>query len=93
MLISIKRIVILATVLAAATFPAVASARPVGPDHPYLVASPVAQTAAPAHLVSPASTSGFKWHDAAFGAAAMLILVGIGTGATLAVRRRSAILS
>jgi hypothetical protein len=33
---------------------------------------------------------GFQWDDAGLGAAGMLVLVGVGSGTVVAVRRRSA---
>jgi hypothetical protein len=81
---SIKRLVMIAIVLAAAIIPAAASARPVPPDiAPYSVGPPAAQH------VSATPSSGFSWHDAGFGAAAMLVLIGVGTGAAVVMRRRS----
>lgn len=82
---SIKRLVMIATVLAAAIIPAAASARPVPADTaPYSVSPPVVQQ------VAATTAPGFSWHDAGFGAAAMLVLVAVGSGAVVAVRRRSA---
>jgi hypothetical protein len=88
MLTSIKRLAILATVLGAVLIPAVASARPVGPDNPYFVPGPAAT---PAQPIATTSVPGFKWDDAGFGAAATLVLVAIGAGATLVVRRRAVV--
>ena len=87
---AIKRLVLLATVLTAVIIPAVAAARTDAPDQSYSDAAAAVQAIAPAPA-RPASTTsiaGFSWHDAAVGAAAMLLLLGVGTGATLAVRRR-----
>jgi hypothetical protein len=88
---SIKRLVLIATVLAGAIIPSVASARPDGPEQPYSDAAAAVQAVAPAPAGPAATTSmtGFSWHDAAFGAAGMLMLIGLGTGATVAVRRRA----
>jgi hypothetical protein len=36
-----------------------------------------------------AGAAGFSWHDAAFGAAGMLVLVAVSSGTVLAVRRRA----
>jgi hypothetical protein len=88
---SIQRLVLLATVLTAAIIPAVAAARPDAPNQSYSDAAAAVQAIAPAPA-RPASTTsmaGFSWHDAAFGAAGALLLLGVGTGATLAVRRRT----
>ena len=91
MLKSIKRLAIVATLVAAAVIPSAATARPVGPDQPYFDGAAAVQTAtpAPARPESGTSVSSFSWHDAAVGAAATLFVVGIGTGAALAVRRRA----
>lgn len=90
---SIRRPLLLATVLSAAVIPAVASARPDGPERPYSDAAAAVQAVAPpaapaAPAVSAPSTSGFSWHDAGFGAAGMLVLIVLGSGTVLAVRRR-----
>jgi hypothetical protein len=91
---SIKRLIMIATVLGAAVLPSIAAARPDGPDRPYSDASAAVQAIAPpeAQAVSTPSTDGFSWHDAAFGAGGMLVLIAVGSGAVLAVRR-GAILS
>jgi hypothetical protein len=92
---SIKRLAIVVTVIAGAIIPSAAYARPILPDRqPYTVTPSMLQPAAPApaHEVAATSGPGFSWHDAGFGAAGMLVLVALGTGATLAVRR-GAILS
>jgi hypothetical protein len=89
---TIKRLVMIATVLAAAIIPSVASARPILPDiAPFTASAFTAQapTPPPAHAAATTSPS-FHWHDAGLGAAGMLVLIGLGTGATVAVRRRSA---
>jgi hypothetical protein len=81
---SIKRLVMIATVLAAALIPAVASGRPVGADVPPFSVDPP-----PVHQASATPAQGFSWHDAAFGAAGMLVLIALGSGTVLAVRRRA----
>ena len=93
MLKSIKRLLILAIATAAVVLPAAGYARPILPDRqPYSVSGPTAAAATVAptrsHPVSAGPSQAFSWHDAAFGAAAMLVLVGVGTVAALAVRRR-----
>jgi len=87
----IKRLALVATVLALAIVPSVASARVDGPDHSYSDAAAAVQvtTPAPAHHAVQASMSGFSWHDAGFGAAGMLVLIGLGSGTLLAMRRRA----
>ena len=90
MLKSIKCLLVVTTAIAALTIPAASSARPVRPDpQPYTVSTSASTPATPADHVSAGSAGAFSWHDAAFGAGAMLILVGIGSGAALAVRRRA----
>ena len=87
----IKRLVMIATVLAAAILPAAASAGPILPDLEPYTASGYAVPAAtppPAHIAA-ASAEGFHWDDAGLGAAGMVVLMGVGAGATLVVRRRS----
>ena len=80
----ITRLIMLATVLAAAIIPAAASARPVRADtEPFSVDPPAV------HQVAATSAQSFSWHDAGFGAAGMLVLIGVGTGTVLAVRRRA----
>ena len=88
---SIARLVLIATVLAAAIIPSVASARPDGPEQPYSDAAAAVHALAPpaAPAVSAPSAAGFSWHDAGLGAAGMLVLIGVGTGTVLAVRRRA----
>ncbi len=90
-MLMIKRLLIAAVAIVAVIIPAAAGARPDGPDQPYWDAAAAVQAATPApgHEVTVTSVSGFSWHDAALGAAGMLVLVGVGTGATLAVRRRA----
>jgi hypothetical protein len=88
----IKRLAMIATVLAAAALPAASSARPALPDiEPYTVGAFTVQTPTPplAHAAAARST-GFHWDDAVFGAAGMLALMGVGSGTVVAVRRRSA---
>ena len=87
----IKRLIMLATVLAAAIIPAAASARPILPD---IAPSTASASTVPAPTQPPAdaaaaSATGFHWDAAGLGAAGMLVLMGVGSGAALAVRRRS----
>jgi hypothetical protein len=89
---SIKRLAIVAILIAAAISPSVAAARPILPDRqPYWDAAAAVEAATPAPVphVSASSASGFSWHDAALGAAGMLVLVAVGSGTLLAVRRRA----
>ncbi len=87
----IQRLVMIATVLAAAILPAVASAQRVLPDIvPFTTsASTALAPTPPAARAAAATSAGFHWDDAGLGAAGMLVLMGAGAGATLAVRRRS----
>lgn len=91
---SITRLVLVATVLSAAILPSVAAARPDGPSQSYSDAAAAVQALAPppAHVVpAPSTAAGFNWHDAAFGAAGMLLLIAVSSGTVLAVRRRTRI--
>lgn len=87
----IKRLIMLATVLAAAIIPAAVSARPILPDiQPFTAsASTVPAPTQPPADAAAASATGFHWDDAGLGAAGMLVLMGVGSGAALAVHRRS----
>ncbi len=88
---SIKRLTLVLAALGAAIMPTAALARPDGYQPPGY-GSPIVQSAAPApveHQAAATAAPGFSWNDAGFGAAGMLVLVAIGTGATLAVRRRA----
>jgi hypothetical protein len=40
-------------------------------------------------LPAPQAQQGFQWDDAGLGAAGMLVLVGVGSGAAVVVRRRT----
>jgi hypothetical protein len=83
---SIRHLVMIATVIAAALIPAVASARPVGADlSPFSVDPPAV------HQASATPAQGFSWHDAGFGAAGMLVLIALGSGTLLAARRHAAV--
>jgi hypothetical protein len=94
MLKSMKSVLLAATAIAAVLIPAAASARPIPPDpQPYSMSPATLPAVTPAHQPSVSSRQSFSWHDAAFGAGAMLVLVGVGGGAMLMVRRRSAVLS
>jgi hypothetical protein len=91
-----KRLTRLVTVLAAIAAvlgPSAAYARPILPDRQPFFASPSAsQMSAPAPVrhATAATSSGFSWHDAGLGAAGMLVLLSVATGATVVLRRRSA---
>jgi hypothetical protein len=83
----INRSLLTGLVIGAATFPAAAQAR-------YAEDPPASASASAAPLVSTpsvttASQSGFQWGDAGIGAAGALLLVAIGSGTAVTVRRRS----
>lgn len=89
---SIKRLILIATVLGVAFIPSVAAARPDRLERPYSDAAAAVQVATSppaARQVAASSMSGFSWHDAGLGAAGMLALIALGSGAVLAVRRRA----
>ncbi len=89
----IKRITTVATVVLVAIGPSAAYARldlnP--PTTTPAVSSQAAHGAAAptAGKASASSSQSFQWGDAAIGAAVMLTLVGVGTGAIFALRRRA----
>jgi hypothetical protein len=82
---SIRRLLTALTVVLVVSAPSVASAMiPLEP----LTGAP---TSAQAPLSAPraaASSESFQWGDAGVGAAGVLALVGLGSGAVLAIRRR-----
>ena len=85
----ITRRALTTAVIVAAVAPSAAAARPLF-DPPGLsdpVAAPAVQTTSPPPVAQ--SEQGFAWDDAGLGAAGMLVLVGVGSGAAIAVRRRS----
>lgn len=111
----IKRFLVVATLIVAASGPAAAYATVLaagagsgGPTQPGIVVSaphpsvthprfpaeggraapdqpPIVVSTPPA----PASSTSFQWGDAGIGAAGVLVLAGIGTGAVLVIRRRA----
>jgi hypothetical protein len=88
-----KRIVTAATVTVAASAPSVAYAR-LNLDPPTTAPAASSQTvhnAAPpsAGKASPSSSQGFQWDDAGIGAASVLMLVSVGSGAMIVRRRRT----
>ena len=87
----IKYLIVVTATLGAVIIPSAAYARPAvyqapGYDGPIF---PSPAPAAPSRHGAATSAAGFSWHDAGFGAAGALVLVAVGTGATLAVRRRT----
>jgi hypothetical protein len=87
MLMKITKRALTGAVIVAAAAPSAAAAMPLGapPGSSYSVAVPAVQ---PAPITVAQSGQGFKWDDAGLGAAGMLVLVGVGSGAAVAVRRR-----
>jgi hypothetical protein len=88
-----KRIATVATVVLAAIAPSAAYAR-INLDPPATapaVSSQTVQNAAPpsAGKASASSSQDFQWDDAGIGAAGMLILVSVGSGAIINLRRRA----
>lgn len=83
-----KRVVTAVAVIAVAGVPAAAVARPL--EDPagssFSATPPVVQSSAPQPAAQ--AEQGFEWGDAGVGAAGMLVLVGVGSGAVVAVRRR-----
>ena len=79
-----RRALTTAAVLVAACLPSTAAATPLYQHHDTggVVETPVPAEAAP--------QPGFQWDDAGLGAAGMLVLVGVGSGTVVAMRRRSA---
>jgi hypothetical protein len=89
MLTQITKRVLTGAVIVAAAVPSAAAARPLY-DPPGLsdsVGVPAVRTAAAQPVAQ--SEQGFQWDDAGLGAAGMLVVVGAGSGAAVAVRRRS----
>ena len=92
MLTLIKRALATAIVMAAVALPTAAyaqvnenpvSSAPVPVEPPYTSATPDADQPAAT------SSSGFAWGDAGIGAAGLLVLIGVGAGAAVVVRRRA----
>jgi hypothetical protein len=86
----IKRILTAATVMLAVSAPSAAYARfvqdpPVPPAVSGQVQSAIVAFGQHATASSP---EGFQWDDAGIGAAGMLVLAGVGSGAVVARRRR-----
>jgi hypothetical protein len=86
---SIKRLLITATLILAVSAPSAAyamvQAAP-GGSSTSGQAQPSIISSAPRATVS--SSQGFQWGDAGIGAAGVLGLVGVGSGAALVIRRR-----
>jgi hypothetical protein len=88
----IKRIATVATVAVAASAPSAAYAMPNLDSGPTpAVSSRAVHNAAPspAEQAQASSSQGFQWDDAGIGAAGVLALVSVGTGAMIARRRRT----
>jgi hypothetical protein len=88
---SIKYLAVVVAALAAVVVPSAASARPAAYEPPGFGLPVVRSISLPParHQVAATSAAGFSWHDAGFGAAGALVLVAVGTGGALAVRRRT----
>ena len=88
----IKRIATVATILAAASAPSAAYARTaLNPGPAPAVSSQTVHNAAPppAEQAQASSSQSFQWDDVGIGAAGVLALVSVGSGAMLVRRRRS----
>jgi uncharacterized iron-regulated membrane protein len=60
---------------------------PPASNNPVATATPTQSSSSSISHTSSARSTGFDWGDAALGAAGMLVLLGIGTGAVLVARR------
>jgi hypothetical protein len=99
----IKRTLAAAIAIAAVAAPTVAFARPnldpISAVAPAVSAATQAPPAPPSQATPPAArpatvaSSGFQWRDAAVGAAGALVLISIGSGTAVAVRRRNRLLA
>jgi hypothetical protein len=91
-MLTLKRVLAAAIVIAAVAAPTAVSARVIGPPvrtHEVPVTPP---SATPAHVAGPraaSSSSSFRWTDAGIGAGSLLVLIGLGGAATVAYRRRT----
>jgi hypothetical protein len=85
----INKRVLTAAVIVAGGLPSAAAATPLydPPGSSVTAALPTVQTATPRAVAQP--EQGFRWDDAGLGAAGMLVLVGVGSGAAVAMRDRS----
>jgi hypothetical protein len=88
MFMHVTKRAVTAAAIVAAGLPSAAAARPLydPPGSSFTVAVPAVQTAAPQAVAQ--TGQGFRWDDAGLGAAGALVLVGIGSGAAVAARRR-----
>jgi hypothetical protein len=86
----IKRILTVATVLLAVSAPSAAYARFVqDPPAPSAMSSQVQSAIVPfGQRATTSSRQGFQWDDAGIGAAGVLVLAGVGSGAVVTRRRR-----
>jgi hypothetical protein len=87
----IKRALAAAIVIATMATPAAAFARAIEAPGGGSVAVAPPYTAATPDADQPAGTSspGFQWGDAGIGAGTLLVLIGVGSGAAVAYRRRA----
>jgi hypothetical protein len=81
-----KRVVTASVVIAGAGLPSTAIARPIEAGSTFSVSPPAVTASAPQPAAQAAQ--GFEWGDAGVGAAGMLLVIGVGSGAVVAVRRR-----
>ena len=84
-LIRIRRSICAGVLIAGASVPAAAQARPIY-DEPSSIESSVLSTQIAD--AGPSAQAGFEWGDAGIGAAATIVLLGTGAAATGAARRR-----
>jgi hypothetical protein len=84
-----RRLLGLTAAIVTAVLPSAAAARPLYelPGSSFTADPPTFQTVAPPPAAQ--ADQGFQWGDAGLGAAGMLVIVGVGSGAAVAVRRRS----
>jgi hypothetical protein len=91
-----KRALTATAVIVAAGLPSAAAARPLyeDPGSSFTADPPTFQSFASPPVAPavqgpvPEAQQGFRWDDAGLGAAGMLVLVGVGSGAVVTVRRR-----
>ena len=96
----IKPLLVTGLAIGAASFPTAAQARfmedSLGASPSATQSTHVASTPArPARRADPSATAqaGFQWGDAGIGAAGALMLIGVGSGAAVAARRRNGALA
>lgn len=86
---STKRILTAATVVLAASAPSTAYASPAQDPGPSTSSGQAQSAIVPSvQRTTASSPQGFQWDDAGIGAAGVLVLLGLGSGATIARRHR-----